>query len=61
MKIFSNAKLSLINYDLFTVCKVLATELEARLDETGKKREVLELGYSVEDVLPSRKMDYKKS
>ncbi|XP_029041833.1 protein canopy homolog 3 [Osmia bicornis bicornis] len=43
------------------VCKVVATELEARLDETGKTRDVLEIGYSVDDVLPKKKMEYKKS
>ena len=46
---------------LFSVCKVVATELEARLDETGKKREILEIGYGQGDVLPSKKKDYKKS
>jgi hypothetical protein len=45
----------------FTVCKILATELESRLDETGKTHEVLELGYSVDDVKPKRKTMYKKS
>ncbi|XP_066588841.1 protein canopy 4 [Prorops nasuta] len=43
------------------VCKVVATELEARLDETGKTREVLEIGYSVDDVAPRKKKEYKKS
>ncbi|XP_011172828.1 protein canopy 4 [Solenopsis invicta] len=43
------------------VCKVLATELEARLDETGKTRDVLEFGYSVDDVAPKKKKEYKKS
>ncbi|XP_011699782.1 PREDICTED: protein canopy 4 [Wasmannia auropunctata] len=41
------------------VCKVLATELEARLDETGKTRDVLEIGYSVD--APKKKKEYKKS
>lgn len=43
------------------VCKVLATELEARLDETGKTHDVLEIGYSVDDVAPKKKKEYKKS
>ncbi|KYM76834.1 Protein canopy 4 [Atta colombica] len=43
------------------VCKVLATELEARLDETGKTNDVLEIGYSVDDVIPKKKKEYKKS
>ncbi|XP_046744787.1 protein canopy 4 [Diprion similis] len=43
------------------VCKVLATELEARLEETGKSRDVLEIGYSVDDVAPKKKKEYKKS
>ncbi|XP_029172423.1 protein canopy homolog 3 [Nylanderia fulva] len=41
------------------VCKVLATELEARLDETGKTHDVLEMGYSVD--APKKKKEYKKS
>lgn len=43
------------------VCKVVATELQARLDETGRTRDVLEIGYSVDDVAPKKKKDYKKS
>lgn len=43
------------------VCKVLAMELEARLDETGKTHDVLELGYAVDDVAPKKKKEYKKS
>lgn len=43
------------------VCKVVATELEARLDETGKTRDVLEIGYSIDDVLPKKKKEYKRS
>ncbi|EZA55157.1 hypothetical protein DMN91_000986 [Ooceraea biroi] len=43
------------------VCKVLATELQARLDETGRTNDVLEIGYSVDDVTPKKKKDYKKS
>lgn len=41
------------------VCKVLAVELEARLDETGKTHDVLEIGYSVD--APKKKKEYKKS
>ncbi|KAK0170386.1 hypothetical protein PV328_010954 [Microctonus aethiopoides] len=43
------------------VCKVVATELESRLDETGKSHDVLEIGYSVDDVAPKKKKEYKKS
>ncbi|XP_069683270.1 protein canopy 4 [Periplaneta americana] len=43
------------------VCKILATELESRLDETGKTHEVLELGYAVDDVKPKKRTKYKKS
>lgn len=41
-------------------CKILALELETRLQETGKTREVLELGYSVDDV-NKKKTEYRKS
>ncbi|XP_011637138.1 protein canopy 4 [Pogonomyrmex barbatus] len=47
--------------DKCEVCKVLATELEARLDETGKTRDVLEIGYSVDDIMPKKKKEYRKS
>ncbi|XP_014289762.1 protein canopy 4 [Halyomorpha halys] len=43
------------------VCKILATELENRLEETGKTNEVLEIGYSVDDVKPKKKSHYRKS
>ncbi|BET01512.1 TLR4 regulator and MIR-interacting MSAP [Nesidiocoris tenuis] len=43
------------------VCKILAIELENRLDETGKTSQVLEIGYSVDDVKPKKKKSYKKS
>ncbi|XP_076303698.1 FGF signaling regulator protein canopy b [Lasioglossum baleicum] len=43
------------------VCKVVATELEARLNETGKTHDVLEIGYSVDDVSPKKRKEYKKS
>nr|CAD7398497.1 unnamed protein product [Timema poppensis] len=42
-------------------CKVLSIELESRLEETGKSRDVLELGYSFDDVKPKKKTKYKKS
>lgn len=42
-------------------CKVLAIELQARLSETGKTHEVLEFGYSLDDVKPKKKKEYKKS
>jgi len=43
------------------VCKVLATELEARLKETGKSHDVIETGYEVDDVKPKKKKEYQKS
>jgi hypothetical protein len=46
---------------MYAVCKVLAVELQARLDETGRTHDVLEIGYSVDDVVPKKKKDYKKS
>lgn len=48
-------------YCFVIVCKVVATELEARLDETGKTHDILEIGYSLDDVLPKKKKEYKKS
>lgn len=51
-----------IIYYLFVillVCKILAVELEGRLQETGKTSEYLEIGYSVD--LPKKKKEYKKS
>lgn len=41
------------------VCKILAVELEGRLQETGKTSEYLEIGYSVDQ--PKKKKEYKKS
>lgn len=43
------------------VCKVMATELESRLEETGKSHDVLEIGYSFDDTKPKKRMQYKKS
>ncbi|CRK99019.1 CLUMA_CG012082, isoform A [Clunio marinus] len=42
-------------------CKILATELQERLSVTGKTHEVLEFGYSLDDVKPKKKKEYKKS
>ncbi|KAI4495470.1 hypothetical protein M0802_008684 [Mischocyttarus mexicanus] len=47
--------------DQCETCKVVATELEARLDETGKTHDVLEIGYSVDDIIPKKRKEYKKS
>jgi len=41
-------------------CKILATELEARLGETGKSHDVIEIGYSVDDVKGERKTTKKE-
>lgn len=46
---------------MFLVCKILAIELEERLKETGKSRDVIETGYSVDDVKPKKKKEYAKS
>ncbi|XP_030752124.1 protein canopy 4 [Sitophilus oryzae] len=43
------------------VCKILAIELQNRLEETGKSHDVIETGYSVDDVKPKKKKEYKKS
>ncbi|XP_030029693.1 protein canopy homolog 3 [Manduca sexta] len=43
------------------VCKILATELQNRLEETGKIHEVIEIGYSLDDVQPKKKTKYQKS
>ncbi|XP_045542418.1 protein canopy 4 [Papilio machaon] len=43
------------------VCKVLATELQGRLEETGKVHDVIEIGYSLDDVQPKKKTKYEKS
>lgn len=48
-------------YYLILVCKVLATELQGRLEETGKTRDVIEIGYSLDDVKPKKKFKYEKS
>uniref|UniRef100_T1GEQ2 DUF3456 domain-containing protein n=1 Tax=Megaselia scalaris TaxID=36166 RepID=T1GEQ2_MEGSC len=42
-------------------CKYLSMELTDRLSETGKTSEVLEIGYSVDDVKPKKRQEYKKS
>lgn len=47
--------------DKCEVCKILAIELESRLHETGKTKEVIETGYSVDDIKPKKKKEYTKS
>lgn len=42
-------------------CKILAIELENRLSETSKASDVLEIGYSVDDIKPKKKKKYRKS
>ncbi|KAH8419530.1 hypothetical protein KR222_004603 [Zaprionus bogoriensis] len=42
-------------------CKILAAELEARLGETGKSHDVIEIGYSVDDVRPKKRTEYRRS
>jgi len=46
--------------DRCEACKILATELQARLTETGKSHDVIETGYSL-DVKPKKRTAYKKS
>lgn len=44
------------------VCKILAIELENRLEETGKSHDVIEIGYSLDDTgIQKKKTKYKKS
>ncbi|KOB74389.1 Protein canopy 4 [Operophtera brumata] len=43
------------------VCKILATELQGRLEETGKVHDVIEIGYSLDDVQPKKRTKYEKS
>ena len=43
------------------MCKVVAFEVEARLNESSKVHDVLEIGYSVDDVAPKKKKPYVKS
>ncbi|ETN63896.1 ctg4a [Anopheles darlingi] len=47
--------------DRCEACKVLATELQARLSETGRSRDVIELGYSLDDVKPKKRTEYRRS
>ncbi|XP_055695725.1 protein canopy homolog 4 [Lutzomyia longipalpis] len=47
--------------DKCEACKILATELQARLTETGKSHDVIEIGYSVDDVKPKKKKEYRRS
>ncbi|XP_061403057.1 protein canopy homolog 4 [Musca vetustissima] len=42
-------------------CKILATELQERLSETGKSHDVIETGYSVDDVKPKKRTEYRRS
>uniref|UniRef100_A0A1B6EA76 DUF3456 domain-containing protein n=1 Tax=Clastoptera arizonana TaxID=38151 RepID=A0A1B6EA76_9HEMI len=43
------------------VCKILAYELQNRLEETGKSSDVIEIGYAVDDIKPKKRTEYKKS
>ncbi|XP_050090204.1 protein canopy homolog 3 [Anopheles aquasalis] len=47
--------------DRCEACKVLATELQARLSETGRSHDVIETGYSVNDVKPKKRTEYRRS
>ncbi|XP_053669625.1 protein canopy 4 [Anopheles nili] len=47
--------------DRCEACKILATELQGRLTETGRSHDVIELGYSVDDVKPKKRTEYRRS
>ncbi|XP_046393745.1 protein canopy 4 [Ischnura elegans] len=47
--------------DKCEVCKVVAIELESRLQETGKSHEVLEIGYSLDSDKNKKRTKYEKS
>uniref|UniRef100_A0A182IKJ1 Uncharacterized protein n=1 Tax=Anopheles atroparvus TaxID=41427 RepID=A0A182IKJ1_ANOAO len=47
--------------DRCEACKILATELQGRLSETGKSHDVIEIGYSVDDVKPKKRTEYRRS
>uniref|UniRef100_A0A182N2A1 DUF3456 domain-containing protein n=1 Tax=Anopheles dirus TaxID=7168 RepID=A0A182N2A1_9DIPT len=47
--------------DRCEACKILATELQARLSETGRSHDVIEIGYSVDDVKPKKRTEYRRS
>ena len=45
---------------LFSVCKYLVVELQDRLDETGKSKEVIRTGHGL-DQSKKKAIDYRKS
>ncbi|XP_043478608.1 protein canopy homolog 3 [Leptopilina heterotoma] len=47
--------------DKCEVCKVVVTELENRLQETGKTHDIIETGYSLDDVKSKTKTQYSLS
>uniref|UniRef100_A0A182SHT0 DUF3456 domain-containing protein n=1 Tax=Anopheles maculatus TaxID=74869 RepID=A0A182SHT0_9DIPT len=47
--------------DRCEACKILATELQDRLSETGRSHDVIEIGYSVDDVKPKKRTEYRRS
>lgn len=47
--------------DKCEACKILAIELQSRLLETGKSHDVIEIGYSLDDVKPKKRTKYEKS
>lgn len=60
-ELFSFEQLLIQNWVTCLVCKIVAHELESRLEETGKKSDVIEIGYSLDDIKPKKKTEYKKS
>lgn len=47
--------------DSCEACKLLATELTGRMQETGKSHDVIDIGYSLDDVAPKKRTEYRKS
>ncbi|XP_077294078.1 FGF signaling regulator protein canopy b [Arctopsyche grandis] len=47
--------------DSCEACKLLALELSGRLQETGRSHDVIETGYSLDDVAPRKRTSYHKS
>lgn len=47
--------------DSCEACKLLAAELTSRMQETGKSHDVIDIGYSLDDVKPKKRTEYRKS
>jgi len=54
--------LCIVCFFSFVVCKIVTSELEARLEETGKSDDVIQTTYSISDREdPKFKKKYRKS